>query len=171
MTTLCTPEDQLEWDTLTLRKDALTLELRNIETLRTNLAAKTFEHLLRTGEWKVTPDGMKIVPSNKDAEDQVETIISTALKLGYHDQFTVSDGRVRIFGRVNDADLTLNLYPKRVMDAPDAGETAAEFHELKVTVDLAEWAENLRLRQLEKAKRDVAAAQRLVQQLEAKEPK
>jgi hypothetical protein len=170
--TLCTPADQLEWDALTLRKNSLTLELRDIETLLTNLAAKTFEHLLRTGEWKVTSygGGDKVVPGNKDAEDQVETIISTALKLGYHDQFTVSDGRVKIYGRVDDGDLTLDMYPKRIMDGPSAEETAAAFHELNVTVDLTEWAEKLRQRHLEKAKRELAAAQRNVQRLAAKEP-
>lgn len=172
-TTLCTPEDQAAWDALLVQKAKISTELREINRSLEKLAAKTFEHLLSTGEWKVTSygGGDKVVPGNKAAEDQVVTIISTALKLGYHDQFTVTDGRVMIYGRVDDGDLTLDMYPRRMMDGPNAEETAAAFHELNVTIDLTEWAEKLRQRHLEKAKRELAAAQRLVQQLEATKPR
>jgi hypothetical protein len=167
--TLCTPEDQAEWDRNAARKAELERELRVIEHSQAALAARTFEDLLRTGKWTVESTGSlgSIVPADKEAEDQVETIISTALKLGYHDRFTVTDGAVAIHGRVNDGALSLDLWPKRVQEGITPEAVTETFKTLRVDVDLAAFTRGLHEYALQKARRDAAAAARNVERLEA----
>lgn len=162
MPTLCTPEDQSAWDALTLRNQQLHREMLEIRRSQAALAAKTFEHLLRTGDWKILTHGCdgQIVPANKEAEDQLTTILTTALELGYNGQFTVFDGKVQIIGHIRShGDLTLTLFPERVMDGYDAEVTDAEFRRIQVNVDLVAWARDIRRQQIVEAERDLNAAQ------------
>ena len=154
-----TPRKNTPMSDLTLRKQQINQEMLEIQRSQAYLAAKTFEHLLRTGDWKILTrgDDAQIVPANK--KDQLATILLTALKLGYNGQFTVFDGMVQIVGRFNsNEELTLTLFPERVMDGYDAEVTEAEFRRIRVDIDLVAWARDIRRQQIVEAERDLAAA-------------
>ena len=167
-TLLHTPEDQATWDDLIAQKAKLNEDILVADAMLAALAAKTFVHLLRTGTWKVSGSRYNTIEAaDAAASEQVETIISTSLGLNHHDGFAIIDGNVRVYGRVSDGELTLNLYPERVRDGVDPEATQRVFKELRVDLDIAEWLGKLRVEALRKARSDLKKAQDLVAKLES----
>ena len=152
------------WERLTKRKTDYENALREIEKELQASASQTFLESLQRGHWKVgdncyAPD---LVPVDKDAESALEEVLSRALKLGYHDQFAIEDGKVQIRGQVNDGDLTLSLH---VGMKPDPEALQKDLKRLHLNIDLTSWIRRETRAALEFADRKLHSAQTLVDSL------
>ena len=100
-----------DWTALVAKKREAEAILQRVEKEMRAYASTVLLESFKKGKWKVGSNcyNPHLVPIDKDAEDVIEEILSVALKMGYHDRFTLTDGHVEIEGQVNDGVLTLSL--------------------------------------------------------------
>jgi len=140
-----------QWMALRAKRDELELQVRKLDREMEAVAASMFLEHLRTGKWKV--EHGRLCPADGSAEDATVNILSDALRLGYHDRFSVHDGRISISGFVDDGHLTLSLHltARATLD-----EVQAEAHLLRVNMDLTPLLRKRLERELETAVFDAA---------------
>jgi uncharacterized protein YggU (UPF0235/DUF167 family) len=121
-----------EIDTLRARRAALDASVREVEKEMAAAAADIFLAHLQQGTWKV--ENMRLRPVDGKAEDAMVKVLSDALRLGYHDSFRIFDGKICIYGQVDDGDLTIPLYVNPRASVEEIEEDAKT---IQVNVDLA----------------------------------
>lgn len=173
---LATPEDQAEWMVLSQEKEALERRLGAIRTRRGEIAGRAMVLHLQAGKWVIRHPYLK--PADMRARLQIDAILSAALELGYHDQFTLYstwnkseevDSGVRLEGRIDDGDVALEIMitPRNMSKALTEDGVAAAMKTLAVDVDLSAFVKMVREEEQGKAQRALDEAQRAVARLRA----
>lgn len=179
---LATPEDQAEWMVLSQEKEALERRLGAIRTRRGEIAGRAMAIHLQAGKWVVRRSYLR--PADTRARLQIDAILSTALDLGYHDQFTLYattqgpggnevDGvGVRLEaleGRIDDGDIALQIMitPRDMSKALTEEGVADAMKILRVDVDLSAFVEEVHAREHAKAQRAMDEARRTLDALGA----
>jgi hypothetical protein len=170
---LATPEDQTEWMVISVEKEALERRLGAIHARRGEIAGRAMAIHLQAGKWVIQRSYMVAV--DKRARLQIGAILSTALQLGYHDQFTLfstkcgeDDGvGMRLEGRIDDGDVSLLLIPRDMSKALTEAGVSAAMKTLGVDVDLSAFVEEVRTREYDKAQRAMDEARRTLDALSA----
>lgn len=180
--TLATPEDQTEWMVLSVEKEALERRLGAIRARRGEIAGRAMALHLQAGKWVIRHPYLK--PADTRARLQIDAILSVALELGYHDQFTLYattrgpsgdevDGvGVRLEaleGRIDDGDVALEIMitPRDMSKTLTEAGVVAAMNALRVDVDLSAFVESVREEERAKAQRALDEAQRAVTRLQA----
>lgn len=153
------------WQTLVAKKKSAGDDARAVEKEMATYASSILLASFQQGKWKVSksPYSPSLVPIDKEAEDALEEVLSVALKMGYHDRFTVEDGHVEIHGQVNDGDLTLSLHTGM---KPNPGAIQDDLKRLHLDFDLTEFIRGTTKSALEFAERDLSSLQDRIKSLQ-----
>lgn len=152
------------WQTLVAKKKNAGDDARAVEKEMRALASTLLLESFKQGKWKVSksPYSPSLVPVDKEAEDALEEVLSVALKMGYHDRFTVEDGEVEIHGQVNDGDLTLNFHTGM---KPNPEAIQDDLKRLHLDFDLTEFIRSEAKSALHFAERDLSSLQDRIKSL------
>lgn len=120
-----------EWDDLKAKLMALNVSVREVETEMAKFAASVFLEHLQQGAWKIENGCLR--PADSKAENAMVRVLSDALRLGYHDYFRVQDGKICIYGQVDDGDLNL---PVHINHRASLDEIQEECKTIRVNIDL-----------------------------------
>lgn len=156
-----------EWKTLVAKKEEARSALRSIEQEMEAYASVILLESFKKGKWKVGSNcyspGLVPAYGDKEAEDALEEILSVALKMGYHDRFTITGiGQTEIHGQVNDGDLSLSFH---VGMKPNPKATEENLKQLHLDFDITDFARDHYENAIDFAERDLDAAQSLVENL------
>lgn len=155
-----------EWKVLLDRKKDLSDSLRQVEREMEGIASALLLESFKQGKWRVSenPYCPDLIPLDHEAEDALETILSQALKLGYHDRFTVTGiGQVTLHGQVNDGTLSLSIV---VGLKPDPAVIQDDIKRLHLDFDLTNFIRSTSEASLTYAQRDLEKARARVQAIQ-----
>lgn len=153
------------WQTLVARKKSAGDDARAVEKEMQAYASSILLESFKQGKWKVSksPYSPSLVPVDKEAEDALEEVLSVALKMGYHDRFTVTgSNHVEIHGQVNDGDLTLNFHTGM---KPNPEAIQDDLKRLQLDFDLTEFIRSEAKSALHFAERDLSSLQDRIKSL------
>ena len=165
---LLTPEDQAAWNDILARYEMAVEAKNKIDDERAVFASKFFAQLLATGKWEVYCDDY-MRPANSKASAAIIKFIQIALGLNYHDEFTIQNEDVSIYGRLDDGELTVNIYALGTHGSNEYDVFDRGCRTLNIDIDLKSWIREQQQESLAHAREQVAKAQARLAELEAKQ--